>query len=57
MRWDEIISGVSVERREGVSIERSGRGEDSTGPTVLQCRKMRGEVRQRRLRRSGQPGR
>lgn len=42
---------------EGVSIERSGRGEDSTGPIVLQCRKMRGEVRQQRLRRSTQPGR
>lgn len=40
-----------------MSVESSGREEGSTSPGVLQCRKMRGEVRQQGLRRSSQPDR
>lgn len=41
---------------ESVNVESLGREEGNAGPGVLQCGKIRGEIRQQRLRRSGQPG-
>lgn len=52
MRQDEIISGIGVERRGSMSVERSGREEGNSGPGVFRCRKMRGEMWQQRLRRT-----
>lgn len=40
-----------------MNVERLGREEGNAGPGVLWCGKIRGEIRQQRLRRSGQPGR